>query len=58
MNEPDNDLKQSALEEIRRLKPKEAKPDLEKFILQFGNKYDFHKEIAQTALRGIIKKHF
>ena len=58
MNGPDNTLKQSALEEIRRLKPKEAKPYLEKFIGQFGKEYDFHKEIAQTALRGIIKKHF
>ena len=58
MNGSDNTLKQSALEEIRRLKPKEAKPYLEKFIAQFGKEYDFYKEIAQTALRGVIKKHF
>lgn len=58
MNGSDNALKQSALEEIRRLKPKEAKPYLEKFIAQFGKEYNFDKEIAQTALRGIIKKHF
>jgi len=58
INSTDNSLKQSALEEIRRLKPREAKPHLEKFIANFGKEYDFHKEIAQTALRGINKKHY
>ena len=51
INDSDTILKQSALEEIRRLKP------LENFISQFGAQYDFHKEIAQAALRGSMKKH-